>query len=321
MRVSRAALRVVKSHLIREYNMRVLDAASAFQPDMLLAFKGTYVTANTLRKIRARGIALYNYYPDRMVFACGTLLEDSIPEYDCVFDTKRLWDGDTGKRISVRNLVFIPHGYDSEIHHPVQVNEGDNRQYGCEVGVVATHMPVKEQVLDQLLQVRPRLGLNIWGGQWGEYCRSERVKNCVRGTPLTGTAYTKAILCMQVNLGLMGVDHNAKDETSTRTYEIPACGGFMLHERSKEVLELYQEGREVACFESVQELAEKIDYYLAHREEREAIARAGHARCVPAYSYDNRVAEILRWHQQVRGTIRDAGRPELGASQVATPTR
>ena len=75
----------------------------------------------------------------------------------------------------------------------------------------------------------------------------------------------------------------------------------MLHERSREVLELYQEGREVACFESVPELAEKIDYYLAHREEREAIAHAGHARCVPAYSYDNRVAEILRWHSSWGG--------------------
>jgi spore maturation protein CgeB len=72
----------------------------------------------------------------------------------------------------------------------------------------------------------------------------------------------------------------------------------MLHERSPELLELYKEGEEVACFSSPQELAEKIDYYLAHPEERDAIAGAGHRRCVPAYSYDNRMAEILRWHEE-----------------------
>ena len=72
----------------------------------------------------------------------------------------------------------------------------------------------------------------------------------------------------------------------------------MLHERNSEVLELYKENEEVACFDSVEELADKIDYYLAHPEEREFIARAGHTRCVPAYSYDNRVAELLRWHYE-----------------------
>jgi spore maturation protein CgeB len=86
------------------------------------------------------------------------------------------------------------------------------------------------------------------------------------------------------------------DETTTRTYEIPACGGFMLHERTDEVLELFEEGKEMACFGSIQELAEKINFYLAHPEERESIARAGYERCVPAYSYDHRMAEIIKWH-------------------------
>jgi spore maturation protein CgeB len=68
----------------------------------------------------------------------------------------------------------------------------------------------------------------------------------------------------------------------------------MLHERNLEVLDLYKENKEIACFDSAEELAGKIDYYLTHPVERESIAGAGHARCVPAYSYDNRMAEILR---------------------------
>jgi spore maturation protein CgeB len=63
------------------------------------------------------------------------------------------------------------------------------------------------------------------------------------------------------------------------------------------VLELYYEGKEVACFASVEELAFKIEYYLAHPEERDAISHAGHIRCVPAYSYDQRMKEILRYHE------------------------
>jgi spore maturation protein CgeB len=91
------------------------------------------------------------------------------------------------------------------------------------------------------------------------------------------------------------------DATTTRTYEIPACGGFMLHERSDELAKFFEEGKEVACFESSAEVAEKIHYYLRHEDERKAIAQAGYNRCVPAYSYDNRMSEIVRYHTSHNG--------------------
>jgi spore maturation protein CgeB len=81
----------------------------------------------------------------------------------------------------------------------------------------------------------------------------------------------------------------------------------MLHERNSEVLDLYHENEEIACFDSVEELAEKIDYYLAHPMERASVARAGHARCVPAYSYDDRMAKMVRWH---------FGRPGISSLQM-----
>jgi spore maturation protein CgeB len=128
---------------------------------------------------------------------------------------------------------------------------------------------------------------------------------------LFGMSYAKAIQAARINVAIMSWSNRREvDETTTRTYEIPACGGFMLHERTPELLEVYEEGKEVAGFGSPGELAEKIHYYLAHPAERDAIARAGHARCVPAYSYDNRVREILDYHQ---------GRSAPAAIPVAAP--
>ena len=87
-----------------------------------------------------------------------------------------------------------------------------------------------------------------------------------------------------------------KDETTTRTYEIPACNGFMLHERTSELADLFEEGTEVACFGSARELAESIDEHLARPDACERMAIAAHARCVPAYSYDRRMSALLEWH-------------------------
>jgi len=305
MRSSRVFLRLVAPRLIREYNQAILEVARQFKPDFLLAFKGTYVQSETLCELRTLGAALYNYYPDRVLLARHTLLERTISEYDCFFDTKKYWDGDAAKHFHPRCRNFLSHGYDPEIHHPVELEDRDQREFDCDVGLIATHTSVKEVVVAELLKLRPNLDLKIWGNLWKENCRSAEVRNRVRGLAVSGMSYAKAVLASRINLALMGVTAEAKDETSTRTYEIPACGGFMLHPKTPEVVDLFTEGREIVCFDSAHQLAEQIEYYLAHPEKRFAIARAGHARCVPAYSYEHRMKEILSWHE-------DRMKPALG---------
>jgi spore maturation protein CgeB len=218
-------------------------------------------------------------------------------EYDCFFDTKRYWDGDAAEHFHPRCRKFLPHGYDPEIHHPVELDDRDRRQFECDVCLIATHTSVKEAVLEELLRLRPKLDLKIWGNLWKENCRSIEVRKQVCGSALNGMSYAKAVLASRINLALMGVTSEAKDETSTRSYEVPACGGFALHPETPEVLDLFDAGREIVCFDSVRQLDEQIDYYLAHPKERFAIAQAGYARCVPAYSYENRMREILSWHE------------------------
>jgi len=297
----RALRRIAETHLIREYNEQVLELASTLQPDIFLAFKGAYVQPETLRALRASGSTLYNYYPDTSAFAHGSLLPESLPLYDCVFFTKRFLDQDVRRRIDLRNSMFLAHGYDPELHRTWELDERDLDQFGHEVGVIATYTEPKEELLQDLVTLRPNLDLQIWGNQWAEQSHSRKLQTFIKRAPLNGTSYAKAIRAFRINLAVMSgavAGASRGDETTTRTYEIPACGGFMLHERTDEVLELFVEGEEMACFESATELAEKIDYYLAHPEERTAIAAAGRLRCVPAYSYDNRMAQILRWHQE-----------------------
>jgi spore maturation protein CgeB len=200
--------------------------------------------------------------------------------------------------ITLRENVFLPHGYDQDVHRSLALDASDVRMYGSDVSLIATFSPFKEEALQELVAVRPDIDLRIWRNQWSERCRSPILKKCIQGVPLVGSSYARAIRATRINLAVMGIQTGAKDETSTRTHEIPACGGFMLHERTNEVVSLFGEGKEMACFGSIQELAEKVDYYLAHPEERDAIARAGCSRCVPAYSYDTRMAKLIKWHEE-----------------------
>jgi spore maturation protein CgeB len=299
-RGNRSIRRVLQPRIVREYNQLILDCASQIRPDILLAFKGPFVESRTLEILRQSQIALYNYYPDTSPSAHGRLLTASIRRYDCVFYTKKFWSLNLPASLADRPAVFLPHGYDSDVHQVLSLDPQDTADYGHDVSVIASHTLHKERLLSDLVRRCPNLDLHIYGHRWVESSCSPELNAHVHGVALVGSRYAKALRAARISLALMSgkVDGVAQgDETTTRTFEIPACGGFMLHERTPELLDLYEEGREVTAFGSVEELASKIEHYLKHPEEREAIARAGHLRCVPAYSYDQRMREILRYYE------------------------
>lgn len=79
-----------------------------------------------------------------------------------------------------------------------------------------------------------------------------------------------------------------------RALDIMGAGGFLLSNYQPELAEYFEDGKELALYTSAQDLMNKTAYYLAHEEEREAIARAGLAKVRQLFSYEARVKEMLR---------------------------
>src|SRR5262249_15476725 len=70
---------------VAEFNRALLQAAAELNPNILLAVKGTFVEAATLRRLRVMGIACYCFYPDVTFTGHGAYLPEAIREYDWVF--------------------------------------------------------------------------------------------------------------------------------------------------------------------------------------------------------------------------------------------
>ena len=83
------------------------------------------------------------------------------------------------------------------------------------------------------------------------------------------------------------------DEDTTRTYELPAMGAFVIHRRTERARSLFDEDSEMPMFDSPQELAEQIRRGLADPDRREAMRRRAQERAVPRDSLDNRAAEFI----------------------------
>jgi hypothetical protein len=297
-RLLRAVRRVAEPAILVDYNADILDLARQTRPDILLAFKAAQLFPETLVKLRMAGVRTYNFYPDTSAFSHGRYLPEALPLYDCVFYTKRHWEASQLTRLNLRASCYLEHGYDPDVHFPVRAD--DRAALRHEVVFVGGHTAYKEEVLAGLIGRRPDVDLAIWGPYWQTKLRDQRLRRHVRGQAIRGSAYARVLQSAKICLAVMaGPVKGAAcgDLTTTRSYEIPACRGFMLHERNAEIAALYQEDDEAVFFDSGEELAEKVGFYLTHPQLRDAIASRGHQRCVPAYSYDARMRQLLAWHR------------------------
>jgi spore maturation protein CgeB len=82
-------------------------------------------------------------------------------------------------------------------------------------------------------------------------------------------------------------------QIKARTFEVPGAGGFLLTEAAPGLDRYFSISREIVTFETLSQLVEKVRYYLDRPDERDAIARAGHARTMAEHIYERRISEIL----------------------------
>lgn len=82
---------------------------------------------------------------------------------------------------------------------------------------------------------------------------------------------------------------------SDRAFEVPGRGGFSIFPDIKGIEECYEDGKEVVFYKhgDLDDLKQKIDYYLAHPDEREAIRQAGFERTKRDHTYVQRWQQIL----------------------------
>ena len=78
-----------------------------------------------------------------------------------------------------------------------------------------------------------------------------------------------------------------------RALDVMGAGGFLLSNYQTELAENFVDGEELVLFESEEDLLAKVEYYLQHEKERQAIARRGWKKVCEEYSYEKRVAQIM----------------------------
>ena len=274
-------------------NAHILKAIDESFFDVVWIEKGIIIYLSTLKEIKLRfpNIVIAGYSPDDMTNRGNQSRHflKGLPLYDIYFNTKSYGIVEL-KNLGCSRVEFIGNAYDPHTHRPMPVSDEVKSALGGAVGFIGQWE--KERADSLCFLAESGIDVRVWGYTW-ERCKRRPKLLKLENKPLWGDDYARAICAFDINLCFLRKIN--RDLQTTRSIEIPACGGFMLAERTNEHLELFEEGKEAEFFENNEELLNKAKYYLSHPEERKRIAAAGRERCLKSgYSNLSRMREVLR---------------------------
>jgi len=275
-------------------NRRIFSEVKNQQFDMVWIDKGLEIKPETLRKAKELSpkITIVGYSPDDM----GSRHNQSknflacLPYYDWYCTTKT-YNVQELKDLGCPMVMFTGNAYDPHTHRPRDLSAEEKKRLGGPVGFIGGFEDQRAKSISFLAEQGTRVG--VWGNGWKENCQPGHPNLRIKGPSIYGDDYARAICSFDICLGFLRKVN--RDLQTTRSIEIPACGVFMLAERTSEHLELFEEGKEAEFFDSDAELIEKVKYYLKNEPERRRIAQAGRERCLRSgYSNHDRLKEIIR---------------------------
>lgn len=171
--------------------------------------------------------------------------------------------------------------------------------YRHEISFVGSWHPRRQSVMTQLAD----LPVSIYGPKWRrKNILNPRIFFKVKRRGIWGDEVSQLYRNSKINLNIAVWDTSKQSGNNLRIAEIPAAEGFLLSEYSPELSDYFVPGTEIETYRTVEELRQKITYYLQHEQERREIARRGWLRAKGLPTYRNLVEHMLDRSQELLGS-------------------
>lgn len=290
-------------------NRAILETIERERTNVLLCDKVLSLRPITLRKLRQSGVVTVDFVIDNPFGPRRDpgwrLYRRTIPLFDLIGVQRDVSIADYCRR-GAREVVRIRTSYEPTVHYPPPVAPAAVYQTGWtdsdrdrNVSFIGTPYDNRGDFLTRLWRAGAPIDISGSRPHWQAALSPDAFAGIFRDGELKGAAYREAIWRSRINLAF--VTHSNRDQLAHKSFEITACGGFLVAERTPEHMACFREDEEAVFFSDFEECRAKIDRYLNDEPGRARIATAGQCRAQSA-GYDNdsvlrgllrRAAELL----------------------------
>ena len=287
-------------------NFAFLRFCRDIRPDVVWVDKGFWAWPSTLQSLRRQGAFLVHHVTDALsplrwdLWWQNRLLRGTLKSYDMFF-TSNLRDSERFSSSSPPKVELTSLGFDHERFDATPLSPGARNKWESDVIFAGHHEPLTEAGIVSLIDAG--IKVKVYGGGWERSRSLRKFAFSSQIRHLEGEEYICAL--KGAKIGLCFVSEWNFNQTAGRSFEIPACGTFLLAMRTPQHLECYREGEEAEFFGDHQELVGKVRYYLENDALRREIAARGHERCLRSgYSWADR---MKRDWEKVKAVLAAAG--------------
>jgi spore maturation protein CgeB len=271
------------------FNRQVLRACDRFRPDLFIALGGERILPSTVVGLKERGTRTVLWTVDTPLHFTPILR--SAPAYEHIFcqGTEAI---EILQKQGAQGLSWLSMACDPDLHRPAELSAEERDRYGSDIVFVGSHYPMREKLFEALAG----LDLAIWGPGWDRLRSDSPLRGCVRAAHTTPETWRQIYASAKVVLSVHFQDPLGKipcHQASPRVFEALACGAFVITDRQRDVMALFQDGEHLVTFVDDEDLRGKVETYLGSSIERERIARNGRAEVLARHTYRDRLSVLF----------------------------
>ncbi|MEO5334080.1 MAG: glycosyltransferase [Magnetococcus sp. YQC-5] len=269
------------------------------RPQVLLLYQGHYYPAEVVQRLRALTFVTGCHNDDPFGTRGGLLryrhLLPALPHYQG-YHVYRPVNVAEALAYGIPRVDVMPPYFIPWLDYPRQLTQEQQSRFDADL-IFAGHAEPDDRMACITAAVRRGYRFRVYGGEreWRKTLPKEIFRQVGKTIHLDLEHYRQA-LC-SARIGVCFLSKWNRDIYTRRVFEIPACGVFLLSERTPWLTEMFREGHDAEFFSSPEEFVDKAGYYLQHTQKREQIALAGYQR-VWATGQDIH-ARLRCWLEQV----------------------
>jgi len=193
-------------------------------------------------------------------------------------------------------------GYGNVVHFPYAVNPQVYRRMPMEKKQDVTFVGMANTYRRWLIKRLKRRGYAMVarGAGWpsGHVSQEEMVQTLSTSKislNISNSVSWDARYLLSSPRALYNTLHSKKtaEQMKARPFEICGCGAFQLTHYVQGLERYYLPGEELEIYLDPDDLVRKLEYFLSHDEEREAIAKRGYERTLSEHTYGKRFRSVL----------------------------
>ena len=256
------------------------------KPDIILSCHDILTPKQIIKIKKTTKAPVILWYPDHIGLFNRSMFLNA--DYDFMFFKDpyivQLLKNELGKT----NAFYLPEACNPKYHYPIELSEADLKKYGCDITTAGNIHASRVAVFENLTNYNCK----IWGNPAPIWLDDSKISKMIQNEFVANEEKSKAFRAAKIVIN--NLQPGEIWSVNVRTFEIAAAGGFQVVNYRKSLNNLFKIEEEIVCFEDINELKYKIDYYLAKPEERSLISKRACERALRDHTYSKRLKDLLK---------------------------